>query len=283
MNNIVINDPLVSVEWLVKNRNAKNIIILDATIPKVALSNSDSDGISDDQIKNARFIDIKNRFSDLSIDLPNTMLSSVEFTRAARELGINKDSAIVVYDEYGIYSSSRAWWMFKAMGHYNIAVLDGGLPEWRKAGYLIEKKKIYSASIGNFEAYYNSEYFKDFNDVLKVNENKNAIVLDARAEERFKGLIEEPRKGLRSGHIPSSISFPYSNLVRDNKMLSKEKIVKIFQGKVNNDRPLIFSCGSGITACILALGAEIIGLKNMSVYDGSWTEWGSNLELPVEK
>jgi len=279
---ININRPLVSAEWLFKNRNAMNLVILDATIPKITLANSDSDGISKNQIKKARFIDIKNEFSDLTTELPNTMLTQVEFEKAARELGINSNSAIVVYDEYGIYSSTRAWWMFKAMGHDNIAVLDGGFPEWNKAEFIIEEKKRYSGEKGNFKADYNEKYFNDLNDIIKAIENNNAIVLDARAEDRFKGLVEEPREGLRSGHIPASLSFPYSKLINDDKMISKEKISKVFSEIINNDKPLIFSCGSGVTACTLALGAEIIGLKDISVYDGSWTEWGSNLDLPIE-
>lgn len=283
MINIRINSPLISIKWLSKNINAKNIVVLDATIPKVTSENNNFDDISSNQIKNTRFIDIKNKFSDLSTELPNTMLHPVAFEKAARDLGINNDSAIVVYDSYGIYSSSRAWWMFKAMGHDNIAVLDGGFPEWEKAGLEIEQKRFYSGNKGNFKADYDKRYFNDFHDVLKAIENRDAIVLDARAENRFKGLVEEPRKGLRSGHIPASISFPYSKLITDNKMISKEKISEVFTQIINNDKPLIFSCGSGVTACTLALGAEIIGLKNISVYDGSWTEWGSNLKLPIEK
>ena len=283
MNNIQIKSPLVSVEWLSKNINAKNIVILDATIPKVTSSNNNFDGVFINQIKNTRFIDIKNKFSDLSTKLPNTMLTSVAFEKAARDLGINNDSAIVVYDMYGIYSSSRVWWMFKAMGHNNIAVLDGGFPEWEKGGLEIERKQFYSGNKGNFKADFKEECFNNSHDVLKAIENKDVIVLDARAINRFKGLVEEPRKGLRSGHIPTSISFPYSKLITDNKMISKEKISEVFAQIIDNEKPLMFSCGSGITACTLALGAKIIGLKNISVYDGSWTEWGSNLKLPIEK
>lgn len=283
MNNIQINNPLVSIEWLSKNLNAKNIVILDGTIPKITSENNNLPGIFNTQIKNARFIDIKNKFSDLSTELPNTMLSPIAFEKEARDLGINNDSAIVVYDAYGIYSSSRVWWMFKAMGHNNIAVLNGGFPEWEKAGFEIEKKRLFSGYKGDFKADYDDKYFSNCNDILKVIEANNAIILDARAEDRFKGLMEEPRKGLRSGHIPASVSFPYSKLIDDNKMISKEDVFDIFSRVINNDKPFIFSCGSGVTACILALAAEIIGVKNISVYDGSWTEWGSNLNLPIEK
>ncbi len=283
MNKTRINSSLVSVKWLEKNKKAKNIVILDATIPKITSGENDSNSLSSHQIKNARFIDIKNKFSDLSTNLPNTMMSSVDFTKAACELGIDKDSAIVAYDEYGIYSSSRAWWMFKAMGHDNIAVLDGGFPEWQKARYEIEKKKIYSGAKGNFEGLYKPDYFKNTNDILAVIDNKEFLVLDARAEERFKGLVVEPREGLRSGHIPASVNFPYTKLINENKMISKENVSRVFKEIVNNDKPLIFSCGSGVTACTLALAAEIIGLKNLSIYDGSWTEWGSNLDLPIGK
>ncbi|MCF6347733.1 MAG: sulfurtransferase [Flavobacteriaceae bacterium] len=270
-----INSPLVSVNWLYENLEASNLIILNATIKKVTTIDISSGIIEKQQIKNTRFLDIKNKFSDLTSELPNTMLSPLKFTESARQLGICNDSAIVVYDELGIYSSPRVWWMFKVMGHHNIAVLDGGLPEWGKAKLPLEKAIKYIGEKGDFTAKYNQDYISNYNDVFTAIDNNNISVLDARSENRFNGLEVEPRKGLRSGHIPSSVNLPYSKLIEEGKIKSKNELKTIFTELIKEENRLIFSCGSGITACILALGAEISGLNDKSVYDGSWTEWGS--------
>jgi len=272
--------PLVSVDWLYEKLDNPNLIILDATINKVT---SNANEIDDKQILNARFIDIKNSFSDVFAPFPNTMLSANKFEERAQQLGINNDSIIVVYDKIGVYSSPRVWWMFKAMGHQNIAILDGGFPEWRKAKHPIENTKEFVSEKGNFIATYNPNYFCDYKTVLNYIPNKNTRILDARSEDRFYAKVEEPRKGLRAGHIPNSINLPYSELQFNGKMKSSEEIKKIFNPIIARGGNAIFSCGSGITACILALGAEIAGYKNNTVYDGSWAEWGSLTELPIEK
>lgn len=265
--------PLVSVDWLHQNIDNPNLIILDATIKKVT-SNANNT-INNKQIRRARFIDIKNSFSDVDAKLPNTMLSAEKFQEQAQQLGINKDSIIVVYDKIGVYSSPRVWWMFKSMGHQKIGVLDGGFFEWmlREFPTVTTNEVVYKK--GDFIAKYNPNYFCDYKTVLNSISDKNTFVLDARSQERFNGIIEEPRKGLRSGHIPNSNNLPYSELQSEGKMKSKEELIQIFNEKINKNDNAIFSCGSGITACILALGAEIAGYKNNTVYDGSWTEWGS--------
>lgn len=282
-NEITIVQPLVSVNWLYNNFQASNLIVLNATINKATNFKSSSVTSEKLQIKNARFVDITNSLSDRSSKLPNTIQSPKEFSKAIRELGIHNNSAIVVYDEYGIYSSPRVWWLFKAMGHTNIAVLDGGFPAWKSAKFPIEKKQVYSGKKGNFIAKYDQDYINNFNEVLSVINTTSTLVLDARSENRFKALEEEPRKGLRSGHIPNSKNLPYSKLIKEGKMKSKNELKAIFAPLVKKENKLIFSCGSGITACILALGADIAGYKKLSVYDGSWTEWGSRNELPIEK
>ncbi len=270
-----ISSPLISIDWLSQNIDAPNLVILDATIKKVTTNDTSSEITEKQQIKNTRFLDIKNTFSDLSSEFPNTMLSPEKFTEAARQLGICNDSIIVVYDELGIYSSPRVWWMFKAMGHHNIAVLDGGLPEWKKAGLSLEKITEYIGEKSDFIANYNANYMNNYHDVSDAINDDTISILDARSENRFNGLEDEPRKGLRSGHIPNSINLPYSKLIENGKMKSKNELKTIFTELVKEENKIIFSCGSGITACILALGAEIAGLNNLSVYDGSWTEWGS--------
>ena len=234
------------------------------------------------QIKDARFFDLKMKFSDLTSEFPNTMQVPSEFSESARQLGINKNSAIVVYDDLGIYSSPRVWWMFKAMGHPNIAVLNGGLPEWEKKGMPVEKNKIYKGEHGDFTADYNPNLMSDYKDVLNSIKIKSTLVIDARSENRFNGTEPEPRVGLRSGHIPNSSNLPYTELIKNGKMIDREKLLENFSKFDAIQDRFVFTCGSGITACILALGAEIAGLQNNAVYDGSWTEWGSITELPIE-
>lgn len=280
---IEIREPLVSVDWLRQHFEASNLIILDASIQKATDDIKSVDHKSRSQIKNALFFDLKKKFSDVSSEFPNTMPTPEIFSEFARNLGINKDSALVVYDDLGIYSSPRVRWMFKAMGHHNIAVLDGGLPEWQKAGYPCEAVKKYAGEHGDFTANYHLGFISEYADILNAINNKQTIVVDARSENRFKGLEAEPREGLRSGHIPKSINLPYTQLIEDNKMVSKIKLSESFSKFDSKEDSLIFSCGSGITACILALAAEMIGLKNISIYDGSWTEWGSKTDLPIEK
>lgn len=273
MAEIFIKTPIVSVDWLHNNLEASNLIILDATIKKV----SDSEAISESkfQIPSTRFFDIKHKFSDTSAEFPNTFPSIEQFILEAQKLGINTGSAIVVYDDKGIYSSARAWLLFKAFGHNNVAVLNGGFPEWKKANYQIENKKDYKGETGNFVATLQPKYFKFFKDIIKASTDINCTILDARSEQRFKSLISEPRAGLRSGTIPNSINLPYTELLNGNKLKSRTELISIFNTLVNTNKNLVFSCGSGITACILALAAEIADYKNSSVYDGSWTEYGS--------
>lgn len=265
-----IKTPTVSVDWLYTNLNATNLVILDASMPKVTDSESDETTI---QIPKTRFFDIKNVFSNTEDPFPNAVPSEAQFNRASQQLGLNNTSAIVVYDDKGIYSSARVWWLYKAFGHHNIAVLDGGLPEWLEKGYPTENKQNHNVELGDFQGIYNPEYFKFFDDIQESINTKNDIILDARSEERFNGLVKEPRAGLRSGHIPNSKNLPHSKLMDGNKLKSDVELKLIFNTFKEDN--LIFSCGSGITACILALGAEIAGCKNLSVYDGSWTEYGS--------
>lgn len=274
-----MKEPIVSVAWLQANLKDPNLIILDASL-KENQSNLKTD-LENIQIKGARYFDIKHTFSDTTNSLPNTLPSTNQFEIEAKKLGINKNCTIVVYDNLGIYSSPRAWWLFKIMGHENVAVLDGGLPEWIKKGYAIEElaeNPIYT--VGNFEAKFNPELVKSKEQILENIQTKDAILIDARAENRFKGIGDEPRPGLRSGHIPGSINMPYTQLLQNGKFLPKEELATILK---ITDKPLIFTCGSGVTACIDLIAYELIGKNPKSVYDGSWTEWGQLENLPIEK
>jgi len=269
---------LVSVDWLLKNLENESLLILDATIPKVG-SKTTEIVQEKSQIKNAYFFNL-NDFSNEEAPLPNTMLTAEKFQQKAQEFGINNNQCIVVYDDLGIYSSPRVWWMFQLMGFENIAVLDGGFPEWKAKNYPTVKPSHKMLSKGNFTANYHSEKITFMTDVLANVSSKKHLVLDARSEGRFFGTEPEPRKEVRGGHIPNSKSLPHSSILSGVKMKSSEELKMIFKSKNPENTPLIFSCGSGITASVLALGATIAGIKSHSVYDGSWTEWGLS-EAPI--
>ncbi|RLJ99521.1 sulfurtransferase [Tenacibaculum discolor] len=277
---LTVKSPIVSVDWLHDNLSVNNLIILDATIQKVGTKLDNKK--EKQQIQNAVFFDLKNIFLDVEGEYPNTVPSEKHFENEAQKLGINNDSCVVVYDDLGVYSAPRVWWLFRIFGFTNIAVLNGGLPAWKDAGYIVELKKERKPLVGNFKTNLNKEKISVTEEVLKASRD-NKVILDARSKGRFYATEPEPRKDLRGGHIPNSKSLPYSELQLEGKMKSKEELQKIFSDMNPNKEEMIFSCGSGITACILALGAEESGNTNYSVYDGSWTEWASRLELPVEK
>ena len=273
-----MTEPIVNAAWLQANLKNPTLILLDASL-KENQSNIKTD-LENIHIKGARYFDIKNMFSDNNNTLPNTIPNPEQFQAEARKLGINKNSIVVIYDNLGIYSSPRAWWLFKVMGHQNVAVLDGGLPEWISQKYPVEAiPEIPNYTIGNFEAKFDPELIKSKEQILENIQTKDSVLIDARAENRFKGIGSEPRPGLRSGHIPGSINMPYTQLLRNGKFLPKEELVKILK---TDGRPLIFTCGSGVTACIDLIAYELIGKNPKSVYDGSWTEWGQLENLPIE-
>ena len=266
-------NPVVSVKWLQANLERPEIVILNASIPK--LGSAIEASVGKKLIPYTRCFDIKNKFSEVSAPFPSTYPSVAQFTQEAQLLGINQDSIIVVYDDKGIYSSARAWWLFKSFGHQKVAVLDGGLPEWNKLEYITETYQPYTGEKGDFIGVEDKCMMKFFDDVGGISQNTSDIIIDARSEKRFKCLVDEPRVGLRRGTIPNSINLPYENLLEGNCLKSRDQLKHIFETLAHPSDQLIFSCGSGITACILALGANVVGYQNISVYDGSWTEDGT--------
>jgi thiosulfate/3-mercaptopyruvate sulfurtransferase len=263
-----LKSPLVSVEWLNNNKDASHLILLDATINKVIDNTSK-------RILNARFFDIKKKFSEIDAPFPSTLPSADQFEKEARNLGINKDSVIVVYDDKGIYSSARVWWLFKVFGFEHVAVLDGGLPEWELNDFKVENYTEEKFSIGNFEARFNESLMTNFEGVNAYSHNHEALIIDARSSDRFLCKVDEPREGLRRGTIPNSMNLPYTDLFNGNILKPKTDLSVIFNRLVKGNTKNVFSCGSGITACVLALGATICNYNNLIVYDGSWTEYGS--------
>ena len=273
---------LVSTNWLYKNINNKNLVILDCSWHMPVEKRNGGKEFNNMHIKNAYFFDI-DKISDLKTNLPHMLPSKNKFEEKIRKFGVNQNSLIVVYDIKGIFSSPRVWWMFKYFGHKNVFVLNGGLKKWLKEKKPITNKKT-SFKKGNFKSQVSNDWFIDKKEVLETIHNKNSLTFDARHKNRFNGTIKEPRKGIRSGHIPKSKNIFWGKLVNSNGVLvSKKKISYLFNKFQIKNKKIITSCGSGITACILSLSL-LHGLKiHSSVYDGSWTEWGQNKKLPISK
>ncbi|MBO0590043.1 sulfurtransferase [Cellulophaga sp. E16_2] len=269
-------DSLVTVDWLKNHLNDSDLVILDASASDIISGNVPE--LDTVKIVGARVFDLKNDFSDTTSLYPNTLLSPEDFELACQSLGINKTSKIIVYDNLGVYWSPRVWWLFKAMGHVNIAVLDGGLPEWLAEGFPVEVKKFKVLHKGDFKASLNNKMIVGFLDVLENTKSEDAVLIDARSSGRFSGSVPEPRKDLRGGCIPNSINIPYQSILNEGKYKPISELKTIFKELKQEERPLVFSCGSGVTACILLLASELVGTKNKkSVYDGSWTEWAQKV------
>lgn len=265
-----------------------DLVVLDASMPPVGNMKAAEYSWPMHVIPNARRFDLNKDFSDLDSQLPHTMPSAEHFERAAQALGINQQSQVVIYDDLGLFSAARAWYMFKAMGHKNVAVLDGGLPEWIRLNKPVvniegEDSLKCKAVKGDFIARVNEGYFCDWHEVENQSQQLQEIIFDARARARFKGEVSEPRAGVRSGHIPNSKNLPFSDLLKNGLFKRESELIEIFKKLNSDNKPMIMSCGSGVTACILALAADISGLSNIRVYDGSWSEWGSLEHTQVEK
>ena len=273
---------LVSTNWVYKNINNRKLVILDCSWHMPGEKRNPKIEYNKGHIKNAFFFDI-DKIANTRTKIPHMLPSIKIFERKIVNFGIYPDSIIVVYDTNGIFSSPRVWWMFKFFGHKNVYVLNGGLKKWLKEKKPITDKKT-STRKGNFISKLSTEWLIKQKDLLEKINKKNLLILDARHNDRFKGIVREPRKGVRSGHIPNSKNIFWGKLIKPNGTLESKKIVRNLFNKFNvKNKKIITSCGSGITACILSLSL-LNGLKiKSSVYDGSWSEWGQNNKLPIKK
>ncbi len=273
-------DPIVSASWLKEHLDAPDLVILDASWYLPAMERDPRQEYAHEHIPGALYIDIDD-ISDPDSPLPHTMPEPHVFSSKMRKMGIGDGQTIVVYDGAGIFSAARVWWMLRAFGVESVYVLNGGLPAWKKEGYPLTDD-VPSRLERHFTATMNHDMMRDLNEVQKALETSSHLVLDARSPERFKGLSPEPREGVRAGHMPGALNLPFGLLLNEGKLRSKEEIQDIFtQAGVDATTPVITSCGSGVTAAVITLALEYVGYSKYALYDGSWSEWGSNPDTEV--
>lgn len=274
---------LVSTAWLADRLGTPRLVVLDATYMLPGSGRDARAEFGQRHVPGAAFFDI-DAIADASIPLPHMMPSAEQFGRQVGSLGVGDDSDVVVYDAHGLMSAARAWWMFRAFGHERVAVLDGGLPKWIAEGRPVEAGEA-APTPRTFVARAVPGLIAGMADVAAASAGGSPQILDARAAERFTGEAEEIRPGLRRGHVPGSRNLPFGSLLdpTDKTLLPPDEIARrIAAAGIDADRPVITTCGSGVTACVLALGLHLTGARQVAVYDGSWTEWGQPSDRPVE-
>jgi thiosulfate/3-mercaptopyruvate sulfurtransferase len=277
------DDPLVSCAWLAERLEAPDIRVVDATWFMPADPRDAKAIFAERRIPGAIFFDV-DEIADTSVDLPHMLPSPEKFASRMKARGIGDGTRVIVYDNIGLQSAPRVWWTFRVMGHEDVAVLDGGFPAWEREGLPIETGPPQTRMERHFTPRMRADLVKNLEDVRRIIDGggKNPI-LDARSSARFRGEAPEPRAGLRGGHMPGALSLPFGELIDANGFLkSVDELKQIFAASgADTSKPAVCSCGSGLTAAIIALALARIGRWDASVYDGSWTEWGGRSDTPV--
>ncbi|KAL9146986.1 hypothetical protein ABFS82_13G145900 [Erythranthe guttata] len=290
MQSLSTNEPVVSVDWLHANLQEPNVKVLDASMYMPDEHKNPLQEYQVAHIPGAQFFDIDG-ISDRTTDLPHMLPSEEAFAVAVSALGIENKDSIVVYDGKGIFSAARVWWMFKVFGHDRIWVLNGGLPKWLASGFVVEStndalkvsfasdavEKVYQGHVGpiTFQTKFHPHLVWTREQVQKNMEERTHQHVDARSKARFDGIAPEPRKGIRSGHIEGSKCLPFPQMLdASQNLLPPDELKKRFAHEgISLESPVVLSCGTGVTACIMSLGLHRLGKYEVPVYDGSWTEW----------
>ncbi len=274
---------LIETEELARELDAPDLVILDASWHMPAEGRNAHAEYLAEHIPGALFFDI-DEIADTKSALPHMLPPPEKFSSRMRSMGIGDGSRIVVYDSAGLFSAARVWWTFRVMGVQDVSVLNGGLPKWKREGLPLESGEPTARTARHFTARRNADLVRDLTDMKSLIKDRNAEIVDARAAERFAGKAPEPRAGLRSGHIPGAHNLPFGRLItKDGTLKPAPEVERLFEeAGVDLSKPVVASCGSGITASVLALALAELGHRRTSVYDGSWSEWGADQNLPIE-
>jgi thiosulfate/3-mercaptopyruvate sulfurtransferase len=276
------SDALVSTEWLAQHLRAPDVRVVDATWFLPTMQRDAKAEYRDAHIPGAVFFDIDEIADDKS-PLPHMVPDAAKFSSRVRALGLGDGVRIVAYDNNRFSASARAWWLFRLFGHEDVAVLDGGLGKWRAEGHPVDDAPV-TPSERHFTARMNHLLLRDLDQIRAQVVSPAEQILDARTKGRFAATEPEPRAGLRSGHIPHSLNLPHGELIApDGTLLGRNRLQERFaEAGVDPRRPIVTTCGSGVTACTLALALYELGIDDAAVYDGSWSEWGGRSDTPIE-
>jgi thiosulfate/3-mercaptopyruvate sulfurtransferase len=273
---------LVSTDWLADHLRDRNVIAVDASYFLPTQQRDANAEYRGGHISGAVFFDIE-AVSDDSTELPHMLPGPAQFGEVVGSLGIGDGDTVVVYDSVGLYSAARVWWTFRLFGAKKVYILDGGLPKWKSEGRPLEKGDA-ERTPRKFTAEMNVGAVAMLADVRMALSGDSVQIVDARSPERFAGTAPEPRPDLRSGHMPRSFNVPFGRLIENGHLAQRARIEAAFtEAGVDLDKPIITSCGSGVTAAILTFALESIGKEPKGLYDGSWAEWASRPDLPIER
>lgn len=272
---------LVAADWLRRHSAEADLRILDASWHLPGSGRDARAEFRAGHVPGATFLDI-DRVADPASPLPHMLPSADRFAAEVRALGIDNHSRVVIYDSHGLFGAARGWWMFRVFGHDRVAILDGGLPAWQALGGSLEQGEAQAAGAETFSVRLQADRVRSLRQVWSNLEDPAEQLVDARPEGRFRGTEPEPWSGLRAGHIPGAVNVPFDSLIDpETRRLQSPTVLRQRFGRLDK-RPVVCSCGTGVTACALAFGLHRIGRDDVAVYDGSWTEWAGRDDTPAE-